>query len=168
MVTQYLPDPCIPEHPYVPLRTQLGYSSTAFSGGAVTNNNDAHYVPVIFPCDAVLYSIMFCATNATGNYDLGFYNEDLTRIASTGSTAMSAGIKTLSLPDYRVLAGETYYGALALSSTSGTIIRVIHNIGAMKAVRWGVEASALPLPATGTPVTTTATTQLPILAFGVR
>lgn len=133
--------------------------------------NTAVYVPVQFGESATLYSISYAANSGTGNYDLGFYDDALARIASTGSTALSAaGVKTLSLPEYAVQPGAIYYGALAHSSTGAVIRMVIANIRDMIGVGCGIEASALPLPVTATPVTVSTGFGgvMPIFAFGVR
>lgn len=163
-----LPDPYIPEYPWTEISAMGSFSSIS-DGTLVASNNDAHFVPVIFPCAATVYSISFAATNGTGNYDIGLYDNTLARIVSSGSTAMSAaGVKTLSC-NVRVEAGLTYWAALAFSSTSGQTMRPLYSATLpLRTMLWGFQASALPLPSTATPVTTTAYQVAPILAFGVR
>lgn len=162
-----LPNPWIPEEPY---RHISNVGVTSFGNGTVvSSNNDAHYVPIILPCDVTIYSISFYAANGTGNYDLGLYDSSLARLASSGSTAMSAaGVKTLSLSDMRFLGGDLIYGALSLSNTAGTVLRPVYAVSSLEGFGWGHEASALPLPATATPVTTTGYVNIPLFAFGVR
>lgn len=167
---QYVvPDPYLPDFPYHELVTGQTVAWAAASTAAIGVNNQAKYVPVAFPCECTLYSIRWQASNTTGNYDLGFYNSAFTRIASTGSTAMTAGLKTLTLPEIRVRAGELWYAAIALSSTSGSMIAypstVIYVPAAVGVLQ---EASALPLPATATPVTVASGVAVPIFTFGVR
>lgn len=164
------PSTWVPLWPHDVLFTAIARVTPA-AGTLVAANDDAHYMPVLFPNPATLESISFAAANGTGNYDLGFYDSSLAKIASSGSTAMTAaGVKTLSLSGYRVQSERVYYAALALSSTSGQVYRV--NIAAaaqmLEAIGWGHEASALPLPATATPVTTTGYTVWPFFAFGIR
>lgn len=163
-----LPDPWVPDLFYRKSRYMAGFSS--LTGTVVSVANHAHYVPVWFPADATLYALSFAASNGTGNYDLGLYNAGLERLGSTGSTAMTAtGVKTLTLPELRVQAGEVYYCALAMSSTSGAAVRIANVTGGWyPAFGWGMEASALPLPATATPVSTTAYSVVPVFAFGIR
>lgn len=162
-----LPDPWIPWEPYNSLA--VGAVSSYGSGAGVATNNDATYLPIILPCDVTIYSLSFAATNGTGNYDLGLYNSALERLASTGSTAMSAaGIKTLSIADMRFHGGDLIYAALAMSSTSGTILRAVYGVALMEGYGWGHQASALPLPNPMVPVTTAAYTTNPVFAFGVR
>ena len=128
----------------------------------------ALFVPVSFPADCTLTDIRFRAGNGTGNYDLGFYLADFTRLASTGSTAMSAaGTKTLSLPDIRVRAGEVFYAALALSSGTGTAFRIAYSLLQLVPSQMAQQASALPLPNPATPAAL-ASAYMPVFAFGVR
>lgn len=133
------------------------------------DTNVAYYVPLAFSIDVTLTAIHFAAANGTGNYDLGLYDENCSaRLASSGTTAMSAlGVKTLALANIALPAGQLVYGALALSSASGDIIRlVMSSLPRLIAAGIGIENSALPLPATATPVTPT-NVILPLLAFTV-
>lgn len=161
-----LPDPWIPVDPGDKISSVFAISSIG-AGTIVSTNNDAHYIPVVFPCDATLYALRFAGANTTGNYDLGLYDANLTRLASTGSTALSAAIQSLSLPDMRVRAGELYYCALAMSSTSGQAFRPNYSVSQMRGFGIGREASALPLPSTGNPGAPV-NSVIPIFAFGVR
>lgn len=161
-----LPDPWIPVDPGDKIASVFALSSLG-TGTLVSTNNDAHYVPVIFPCDATLYALRFAGANATGNYDCGLYDASLNRLASTGSTALSSGVQTLSLPNLRVRAGELYYCALAMSSTSGQVFRPNYSVSQMRGFGIGREASALPLPSTASPVSPV-NSVIPIFAFGVR
>jgi len=167
-----LPDPWIPAWPHTEIVTLHGAQADLVAGTLVAAANDAHYVPVIFPKSCTLYAMYFAAANGTGNYDLGLYDSSFAKIASTGTTAMSAaGLKTLSLSDYRVSGGRIYYCALSLSSTSGQVYRPNYGSNARDALiagGWGMEASAVPLPSTMTPTTATAYTVIPAFAFGIR
>ncbi len=163
-----LPDPWVPC--FAVAQTRLWAGLTSFGAGTlVATNNDAHYVPIFMPCDATLYAIRFAAANGTGNYDLGVYDSALNRIASSGSTAMTAaGIKTLSLPDLRFRGGDVIYAALALSNTAGQVIRPLFaNNSMQRGVGVGAQASALPLPNPAVPASI-AYGVFPWFAFGVR
>lgn len=163
--TECLPNPYVPYEIY--LEAAVCAATTFGAGVLVTTNNDATYLPVSFPCDAVVTSIGFAAANGTGNYDLGLYDPDLRRLASSGSTAMSAaGVKTLSLGALKVYGGVPYYAALALSDASGQVVRGA-STSAYRGLGNGMEASALPLPSTATPVSTRLY-GVPLFAFGVR
>ena len=144
--------------------------STGLAAGALAGaNNTATYVPIWLPCDAVIYELRFRAANGTGNYDLGIYDKDFNRIASTGSTAMSAsGTKTLSLSNRYVKGGElAFYAALALSSTSGTILRCNGTVARWRMSGVLQQLTALPLPNPATPISPTDTV-IPVFALGVR
>lgn len=168
----YLPDPFVVPTLDLVAGFRAGFGFTGYAGGGlVTANNDAHYLPVTFPVDCTLYALRFAATNGNGNYDVGLYNSSLSLLYSSGSTAMTAaGIKTLTLPEVRVRAGELFYAALGLSLTTGSVLRFqVTTGGNFGAFGWGYEASAVPLPATATPVDSpTAYTIVPVFAFGVR
>lgn len=164
---QLLPDPYFDPLTWDPAVASTGVSWA--SGAIVAANNQAMYLPQIFPVRATLYALRFFAGNGTGNYDLGVYDASFNRIASTGSTAMTAaGVKTLTLPELAVTAGTMLYAALALSLTTGTILRAAFS-PAWPMIQTGmvVEASALPLPDPATPVQNTLAS-LPIFVWGVR
>lgn len=162
-----LPDPWIPSEPYRTVNNTLTLSSMGH-GALVGTNNDAILTPFVLPCDMTIYQVKFFAGNGTGNYDLGLYNSSLVRLASTGSTAMSAaGVKTLSLSDTHLAGGDLIYAALALSSTAGTVLRQVANLSQLRGFGVGQQASAVPLPDPFVPVTPTGAI-LPLIAFGVR
>jgi hypothetical protein len=143
----------------------------AHAAAAWPTANKAIYMPIIFRYPVTLTSISCIAGNGTGNYDLGFYDGySKVRLSSSTSTAMTAtGTKTLTFSQpLRVDAGRTYYGALALSSTSGTIYRFSTNLGFGIMCGVGQETSALPLPAAATPVTLTTSGYFPLFIMGVR
>lgn len=132
--------------------------------------NRAIYVPQSFPTDCTIYSISFAANNGSNNYDLGLYDGNLNKIASSGSTAMSAaGVKTLTFSDYRVYAGNIIYGALVLSGTAGSVLNMQLTVAIpSQTFGWAQEAlGSTALPSSMTPAVP-ASTYVPIFAFGVR
>lgn len=159
--------------PWVPLGAHLEANSfgsvTAFLAGTiVASNNVALYCPVIFPADCTLYALRFMAANGTGNYDIGLYNSSFARLASSGAVAMSAaGLKTLSLSDIRVTAGDLYYMAIALSSSSGQVQRSVSSVNSLIPAGVAQQASAMPLPNPMVPATMGGTS-FPLMAFGIR
>lgn len=165
--SQILPDPYVPIDRYLQGRS-FG-TLTLGNNQLITSANDAVFTPVVFPCDALVYSCSFVAGNGTGNYDLGFYGPDRNLLASTGSTAMSAlGLKTLSFGrDIRVYGGILYWVAIALSNTAGQIFRFTGVGGNWDALGHGMVASAIPLPSTAT-IVNTRRYALPLVSFGVR
>ena len=145
----------------------LSGAPASYATGSWNAANRALYTPVIFPCDATLYALNARSNSATGNYDLGLYDPDMNRIASKGSTANAAAKITLTLPEVRVYAGYTYWQALVFSSTSSFYRSIVDDTLMAIAMGLAMEDSALPLPATMTPVLST-TTQIPLHSFGVR
>lgn len=148
--------------------TGAGGATTGWAAAAWGSNNRAIYVPWSFPYDAILYEVRALGTNTTGNYDLGFYSPLGARIASKGTTAMANAPLVLSISDMHVFAGQTYYIGLVLSSTSGNVLACAIG-GSEKNIGMGVlyETSALPLPATMTPVVVNVDF-LPMLVCGLR
>jgi hypothetical protein len=149
---------------------------SAFMGQAVHSAtawptaNKAIYMPIIFRYPATLTSISFIAGNGTGNYDLGFYDGySKVKYQSSGSTAMTAtGGKTLTFTQpIRVDAGRVYFGALALSSTSGTAFKSAAPVANCIMCGLGEQTSSLPLPSTAAPVTATSA-YAPLFIIGVR
>lgn len=165
----WLPDPWVPVQLWWEITKIVGVS-TIGSGTILANNNDAHYLPMVAPCGMELYSVSFAAANGTGDYDIGIYNSELVRLTSSGATAMTAaGVKTHSFNSLRFKAGELFYAAFSWSSSSASISRLVTaNATMMRFSGWGMEPSAHPLPATGTPVTTTAYQSIPLFSLGVR
>lgn len=163
-----LPDPWIPWQEHNEVAAVATLTGVA-SGTIVGTNNDALYVPVVFPCDATVYALRMAGTNTSGNYDIGFYDAALNRLASKGSTAMASAILELTIADMRVRAGELYYAAASFSNTAATIIRVNWAAGGyQRALGYGLQASGHALPNPGVPSTVGALAVAPLFAFGVR
>lgn len=163
-----LPDPWMPFQELIEMRT-IGLVAAPQSGTIVATNNDAHLCPVFFPCDAIIYALRMAGTNTTGNYDIGFYDENLNRLVSKGSTAMANAILELSIPNYRVVAGRLYYAAFSFSNTGATIVRMNTSIATQsRAQGYAIQASAHPLPNPFVPASAAAYSVVPIFAFGVR
>lgn len=162
-----LPDPWFCGDVYAQLYKQAAITIT--HGAIVATNNDALYAPIVFPCDATLYAMRICSTNTSGNYDLGLYDAALNRLSSKGSTALASGINTHTLPEIRVIGGETYYAACAFSNNAASIIRgSLAVTGLQRSMGFGLQASAFPLPNPAAPGTPVGTSVVPIFAFGVR
>lgn len=168
IIRNVLPDPWIPWQEASDTTAVATLTGIA-SGTIIGTNNDAMYVPVVFPCDATVYALRMAGTNTTGNYDIGFYDAALNRLASKGSTAMAAAILELTIADMRVRAGELYYAAASFSNTGATIIRINWAAGGwQRGVGYGLQASGHALPNPGVPGTVGALAVAPLFAFGVR
>lgn len=161
------PDPWCPAWPWEEISLLSGSLPDFASGTIIGAANRALYLPIIFPCAMTLYAMRMLGENTTGNYDLGFYNENFERLASKGSTAMAATILELALPDLRVTPGRVYYMAAAWSDTGALIRRFSMTANAIRLSGAFREDSALPLPATATPAAWT-NTEAPYYVFGVR
>lgn len=147
------------------------YGSTSAPSGLATGNylgaNVAVIAPIVFPCSATIYSLSIAGGNATGNFDLGLYKADFSKIKSLGSTALSAAVKTLTLDaDYRVHAGDLLYAAFVASSTSSNIVQFIGPGTGTQIL--AEQSSALPLPDPIVPVALTNSRRFPLFSFGIR
>lgn len=134
-------------------------------------NNKAIYIPFRTTAPLIVRQ-MFCfnGSTANGNVDIGVYDARFTLLVSTGSTAQAgtSALQVIDVTDTEIGVG-TFYLALALSSTSGTIFRTSEANNAF-ASAFGLlqqTASAFPLPATGTPVTTTGSNR-PVFGLTTR
>lgn len=126
----------------------IASTSAASAGWPVANQ--AAYMPLVLSRQITVKKLWAAnGSNATGNVDIGIYDEFGVRIVSTGSTAR-AGTNTLQAIDIAdtTIGPGRFYLALVCSSTSGAFFR--GSTGAYKPQLFGmyVEASALPLPAT--------------------
>lgn len=163
-----LPDPWMPYQELMEMRT-IGLVAAPQTGTIVATNNDAHLCPVFFPCDAIIYALRIAGTNTTGNYDIGFYDAALNRLASKGSTAMANAVLELTLPNLRVRAGVLYYAAFSFSNTGANICHINTSIATQsRAQGYAIQASAHPLPNPFVPASAAAYSVAPIFAFGVR
>lgn len=130
--------------------TAYNYSATT---GAWTANNDAYFIPFeIWETIVVQYMFIWNVT-PSGNIDLGIYSEDGTRLASTGSTALSGSNTTQGIALSATLAPGKYYMAAACSTTGYTPAIVTTGVIELTRARAGgclTMASAFPLPATAT------------------
>lgn len=131
-------------------------------------NNRALYLA--FELDRPMIATQMYVYNGSsataGNWDIGIYAADGTRLVSSGSTAQtgSNAPQTFNITDTLLDRGAFWLG-IAASSTSTTVYRF--NGGAANDwLIWGgmQEASALPLPATATFAVNT-TQFIPICGF---
>lgn len=162
-------------NPFTPnLHDSIAFQSAASAEGTVANGaptaNLALYIPCTFPRPLTLVALQFVGGNTTGNYDIGFYAPDLSAVARKGSTAAAVAVYSLSLGNYRVTPGKTYYAACVANNTASRF-RGYNALVTdfMAASGYAAEASALPLPANMTPVTLTggSQTQLPFFNFTI-
>jgi len=120
--------------------------------------NTARFFPfsVGEPCTAVKMFVVN-GTVASGNLDLGIYDAAGTRLVSTGSTAQSgtSDLQLVDITDIALSPGVIYYAALVMDGTTGTYYRMDSSSShGAKSLGLLQMASAFPLPATATMVTT--------------
>lgn len=106
-------------------------------------------------------------TAVSGNVDVGIYDELGTRLVSRGGVAQ-AGISSIQVHDITdtVLGPGTYYLALVLDNTTGTIMRGVPHLGVLRTCGVQQMATAYPLPTTATFATLTTGTIPSIAAVG--
>lgn len=154
----------IPTHHPLAVQGDLGLGS---SGSTWPTANKAVFVPFRI-AEPLLVTKLFAWNGATasGNLDIGIYDENGVRLVSTGSTPQSGtnALQVIDVTDTWIGPGR-FYLALALDGTSGTIVR--NNLGsAIYAQMHGLAemTSAFPLPATATLASTSITL---LHAFGL-
>lgn len=142
-------------------------SGIAFSSFTWTANL-AIYVPISIPWDYPVNRVWWAngSTNTSTNVDMGIYTVGGQRIYSTGSTAMG----TVSVIQYVtptvpfVLPAGQYYIGWTCSNTTSRATALSTSANVLRMAGCVSQSSALPLPATATFATNTAT-GLPI--FGI-
>lgn len=126
--------------------------------------NRAAYIPLIVPATCVIRRLWWAngaTVSASYNVDCGVYRDaghkPGAKLISTGSTAQGTAsqIQFVDVTD-TVLAPGLYWIAMVCSSASATFFRSSALINFDATARF-METSALPLPATATPVAAAAT-----------
>ena len=142
----------------------LGWMGTDISSGmpvsaAFESADRAVYFPIILPAACVVRRLWWAngaTVSATYNIDCGIYADSGygpgTRLVSTGSTAQGTAseVQFVDVAD-TALAPGLYWIAITCSSTSATLFRNQTSAAYEASLRL-IEAAALPLPATATPV----------------
>jgi hypothetical protein len=97
-------------------------TGSSFSGGVVWPlANLAMYVPVVLPFQATVYKMSFIVVTASGNYDIGIYDESGHRLVSKGSTVVpAAGIAVVDTADVTLGMG-CYFLAMCIDNTTASI-----------------------------------------------
>lgn len=162
-----LPDPWMPREFWPEILAYGAPPSATYQASTWPTADRAFYLPFVLPCDARIYAVRARGTNTTGNYDIGLYDEYFRRIASKGSTANANAALELSV-DLQLCGGRMYWMALVMSSTSSGVIRATEgSVNRLVFAGLTQEDSALPLPATATPVDI-ASDFVPMMVLGIR
>lgn len=97
--------------------------SNANAGGTWPSANRAIYQPFIVEKTMIVTHIGFEVVTQAGNYDVGIYDEQLTRLVSLGSTSVpAAGPAKANISDTTLTPG-LYYAAMNCSSATASIVR---------------------------------------------
>lgn len=117
--------------------------------------NRALYIPLYIDRPGIVTKFWtYNGTTAAGNIDIGLYNRSYTRLSSKGSTAQAGTsvIQEFDVTDFAIGPG-VYFLGLAASLTTTTFFMHASSVAAyFGGMGVTMEASALPLPATATPV----------------
>lgn len=145
--------PCGPV--IVPYLLESGGSAYNFGAatGAWTANNDAYFVPFEIWEPITIQFMYIWNVTPSGNIDLGIYSRDGTKLASTGSTALSGSNTTQGVALSLTIGPGKYYMAAACDTTGYTPAIVTTGLLEVTRARAGgclKMASAFPLPATAT------------------
>lgn len=150
--------------------------SPGYGGGAFANAtestltaNRAIYVPQLWDFPFIINKFMWWnGSTVAGNVDVGLYDESLTRLTSTGSVARSgaSSIQEADVTDLYVSPGR-YYLAYAHDSATATTLVTTWGFDIGRVYGHLDQASAFPLPASGTGVTF-ADTSVPVFGIVTR
>lgn len=133
--------------------TSNGFWTSAASA-AWPAANRAIFYPFLLHVPTVLTKL-WCLNGNTvsGNLDIGIYDVAGTKLVSTGSTAQSgtSALQTVTITALPLAPG-TYYMAMAMDNTTGTLYRITTpTVNLAIGLGWFQQATAFPLPATFTP-----------------
>lgn len=130
------------------------FDTTVASSTAVwPSANRAFYMPVYLPSPFTVARFWVQnGSNATGNCDVGLYSEAGDKLVSTGSTARAGATQAqyIGVTDARFGPG-TYYLALALDTTAGSVGRLAGTIPTMRLGGIFQQDTAFALPSSMTP-----------------
>lgn len=110
--------------------------------------NKAFYTPFYFPGSFTISALCILNNSGAGNCSLALYDEDGTRLVTTGSFALPGVLQVTSQAvSLSVTRGSYYLGA---SMSAGGTFRFAPGIEVLRLAGCFVETSAHPLPSTAT------------------
>lgn len=114
--------------------------------------NRALYIPFIVTEEVTAYQMIFEVAVQSGNLDVGIYNEQATRLVSSGSTPVGgAGIQVVNITD-TVLKPGVYFMAMCVDNITASFVRSSISsvvwLNALGVQQQAVGAVTLPDPAT--------------------
>jgi hypothetical protein len=165
----FLPDPLI--HSYTLSPNSLGSMPVlngVFGASSYPTANLALFVPFRLTRPTTFNTLfIYQAGTASGNIDLGIYSADGTKLISTGSTANTTGLQSISITATTFTAGLYYYAVACDNTTNQPVFMSMSQAMFLKAVGMAQMASAFPLPATAT-FATIGQTVIPIIGATAR
>lgn len=145
------------------------YNATfsAFNWGTA---NLARYQPIIMPVRFTIARFMSPNNNATGNVDMGIYNDSGKLLAHTTSTARTGAPAIQYITPSggaQSFPAGSYWLAMVCSSTTSQVMRTGMNAGFMSKISGTLQETlgATALPATMTPATSASNGDTPVWGF---
>lgn len=134
----------------------IGRDLNLYGGGQASaawpSANRAYFVPFVTNQTTTIMQLFIVnGSTASGNFDIGIYDDNGTKIVSSGSTAQSGTsvIQAVDITDTMIGAGR-YYLALSMNGTTGTNQSFSTAAAQNQAMGTFLAASAFALPATVT------------------
>lgn len=145
-----------------------GMADTANASIAWSPANTAVFVPFsLWKPRTAKKMFVYNGATASGNFDIGVYNDSGTRLVSSGSTAQSGTdtVQEVDITDTALPAGQLLWLALAFDNTTATVNGKAHGAAAATVRGLMTMGSAFPLPSSATLATPSGLCRLAI--FGV-
>lgn len=142
----------------IAIGTQLVASLITRASAVWPTANKAFFIPFQVHEEVTAHKLYLNNGSAvSGNIDLGIYEEDGTRLVSTGSTAQ-AGTSTLQIVDITdtVFGPGRFYMAVAIDNVTGTTVRYTDTVPGPAGHGVKEQTSAFALPSAATLVDATA------------
>jgi hypothetical protein len=138
--------------PVLPLNLWVGPVASAQSISLTTCSlNRAYFMPFqVLRSVTVTKALLFTGT-ASGNFDIGIYDNSGVRLGSTGSTAstVTSGVQTTNLTaSVTLVPGVQYWAAFVADNTSITVERIGANVYTTTYGRYNSTFFPLTTPAT--------------------
>lgn len=128
-------------------------ATTAAASGTYPSANRAILIPFDITEDITITQLWaYNGATASGNIDVGIYDDAFGRVVSSGTTAQAGTnvLQVFNITDTPLTAGQ-YYFAVAMDNTTGTLFRQTVSAENMRTMGCFQMASAFVLPSTVTP-----------------
>lgn len=146
----------------------LDYNPFGWTGTSTATANRARFIPIVVQQTCIAYRMFFhVSANASGNCDVGIYDESGTRLVSSGSVAVTINSNMVDIPDTTLTPGR-YFLAFSLSSATVSLIVGSITTSLARSTGMGNASAALPLPASVTLAGSAAEGFIPVLGVDLR